>query len=424
MAGRWGSARSRSTLQTKRRTSTARPRAFAASIALALVPASVLTGVIVPPSYAASRDTTPPEITWAQVAAAQASVAATKALADQIKAQVAALQASVDKAQAEAQAKGDVYAKAQDAFDKQEYKFEQLQSQADTAHKEADAAKKTAGQLLAQLARSGGADGITTSLLTNSGQADQLLSKVGYMSQITDRSKQIYDKALQLQKNAQSLTDQADAAKAILATYKDAAQTAFEAAQAASEAATSALDAAQTKFADLSAKLDALTKQAAQTLAAYTAFQVAKWGPGAAGVVSASGWANPVNGWLSSPYGMRFDPYYKRWQLHNGEDIAAACGKPIYAAHAGTVTYAGWNGGLGNYVQIDHGGGISTGYGHQINGGILVHIGEHVGPGQRIGTVGTTGASMGCHTHFIVRVNGATTDPLPFMRDRGVTLGN
>jgi murein DD-endopeptidase MepM/ murein hydrolase activator NlpD len=423
MSGRWGSIRSRATQLTERRFGMSRARVVAASIALALVPVSVLAGVIVPPSYASSSDL-PPEITWDQVAAAQANAAATAALANKIKAQVAALQASVDAAQAEAKAKGDVYAKAQDAFDAQEYIVEKLQGQADAARKEADAAKKTAGQLLAQLAKSGGADGITTSLLTNSGQADQLLSKVGYMSQITDRSKQIYDKALRLQKGAQALTDQADAAKVILARYKDAAEAAFAAAQAAAEEAAKQLDAAQATFADLSAKLDALTKTAAATLAGYTAFQAAKWGAGTAGRVSASGWANPVSGWLSSGYGMRFDPFYKRWQLHSGQDIAAACGKPIFAAHAGTVTYAGWNGGLGNYVQLDNGGGVSTGYGHQINGGILVRIGQHVAPGQRIGTVGTTGASTGCHTHFIVRVNGATTDPKPFMRDRGITLGN
>src|SRR4051794_17158167 len=199
MIGRWGSIRSRATQQTERRFGMSRARVVAASIALVLVPVSVLTGVIVPPSYASSRDT-PPEITWDQVAAAQASVAATKKLADQIKAQVAALQASVAAAQAEAQAKGEVYAKAQDAFDKQEYIVEGFQAAADAAHKEADAAKKTAGQLLAQLARSGGADGLTTSLLSDSGQADQLLSKVGYMGQITDRSNEIYAKALRLTK--------------------------------------------------------------------------------------------------------------------------------------------------------------------------------------------------------------------------------
>lgn len=401
-----------------------RTRAVAASIAIALVPVSVLTGVIVPPSYAASSDTTPPEITWAQVAAAQASVAATKVLVGQIKAQVAALQASVDKAQADATAKGEIYGKAQDAFDTQQYIVEKLQSQADAALKEADAAKRTAGQLLAQLARSGGTDGITTSLLSNSGHADQLLSKVGYMSQITDRSQQVYAKALRLQKGAQALTDQADAAKVILAKLKDAAQAAFAVAQAASEAAATALSAAQVTSADLSAKLTKLQGAADTTLAAYTASLVAKWGAGAAGIVSASGWANPANGWLSSGFGMRYDPYYLRWQLHGGQDIAAKCGTPIYAAHGGTVTYAGWNGGLGNYVQLDNGGGDSTGYGHMINGGILVRIGQQVAPGQQIGKVGSTGASTGCHVHFLVRVNGALTDPLPFMRDRGITLGN
>jgi murein DD-endopeptidase MepM/ murein hydrolase activator NlpD len=400
-----------------------RTRVLAASIAIALLPVSVIAGAAVAPSYAASSDTTP-EITWDQVAAAQASVAATKALADEIKAQVAGLQASVDKAQADAKAKGDIYSKAQDAFDAQNYIVEQLQAQADAANKQAVAAKKTAGQLLAQVSKTGGTGDITASLLGNATGADTLLSRLSFMGQITDRSKQVYAKALRLQKGAQALTDQADAAKAILAKLKNTAQTAFAAAQDAATAAADALSAAQKQFDDLSAKLATLTKQADQTLAAYTAFQVAKWGPGAAGIVSASGWANPANGWLSSGYGMRFDPFYKRWQLHSGQDIAAACGKPIYAAHAGTVTFAGWNGGLGNYIQLDNGGGISTGYGHQINGGILVHIGQQVGPGQRIGTVGTTGASVGCHVHFLVRVNGALVDPLSFMRDRGVTLGN
>ncbi len=424
MTGRWERARTRTTLQaTARRARMRRTRVFAASIALALVPVSVLAGAIAPPSYASSSDN-PPEVTWDQVAAAQASVAATKALADQIKAQVAALQASVDRAQADAAAKGVIYGKAQDAYDSQEYIVQQLQSQADTAQKQADAAKKTAGQLLAQVSKTGGTGDITASLLGNAGAADTLLSRLSYMGQITDRSKQVYAKALQLQKGAQALTDQAAAAKVILAKLKDTAQTAFVAAQAAADAAATALAAAQTTFADLSAKLDALTKQADQTLAAYTAFQVAKWGAGTAGIVSASGWANPANGWLSSGFGMRFDPYYHRWQLHNGQDIAAACGTPIYAAHGGTVTYAGPNGGLGNYVQLDNGGGDSTGYGHMINGGILVRIGQHVAPGQQIGKVGSTGASTGCHVHFLVRVNGNVTDPLPFMRDRGITLGN
>ena len=399
-----------------------RTRVVAASIALALLPVSVLAGAIAPPAFAASS--ADPDVTWDQVAAAQASVAATKALADQIKAQVAGLKTSVDKAQADADAKGEAYGKAQDAYDAQQYVAEQLQGQADAAQKQAAMAKKTAGQLLAQVSKTGGSGDITASLLGNAGHADTLLSRLSYMGQISDRSKQVYAKALQLQKSAQALTDQADAAKAVLAQLKDAAQTALVAAQAAATAAADALAAAQTQFADLSAKLTKLEGQADATLAAYNASLVAKWGPGAAGVVSASGWANPANGYLGDRFGLRFHPIYHVWKLHSGQDISGTgCGAPIYAAHAGTVTYAGPNGDLGNFIELDNGGGISTGYGHIIAGGILVRIGQHVGPGQQIAKVGSTGGSTGCHLHFMVRINGALTDPLPFMRDRGVTLG-
>ncbi|MES1212762.1 MAG: M23 family metallopeptidase, partial [Leifsonia sp.] len=239
------------------------------------------------------------------------------------------------------------------------------------------------------------------------------------------RSSQIYAKALQLQKNAQSLTDQADAAKAAAAKLKDIAQTAFAAAQAAADAAAAALAAAQTKFADLSAKLTKLEGQADAVLAQYNASLVAKWGPGAAGVVSASGWANPANGYLGDRFGMRYFPLPPHnWSLHTGQDISGTgCGAPIYAAHSGTVIFAGRSGDLGNFIELDNGGGIVTGYGHIMDGGILVRIGQHVGPGQNIAKTGRTGAATGCHLHFMVRINGALTDPLPFMRDRGVTLG-
>jgi murein DD-endopeptidase MepM/ murein hydrolase activator NlpD len=397
-----------------------RTRVVAASIALALLPVSVMAG----PSFATSRDDAP-DITWAQVAAAQASVAATKALANQIKSQIAGLQNSVNAAQADADAKGAIYAKAQDAYDAQEYIAEKLQAQADAAQKKADAAKKQAGEMVAQAGKTGGTGDLTASLLGDSASAGTLLSRLGYMNQIGARSAQIYAKALQLQKNAQSLTDQADAAKAAAAKLKDIAQTAFAAAQAAADAAAAALQTAQTKFADLSAKLTKLEGAADAALAQYNASLVAKWGPGAAGVVSASGWANPANGYLGDRFGMRYFPLPPHgWSLHTGQDISGTgCEAPIYAAHSGTVIFAGPDGDLGNFIELDNGGGVTTGYGHIANGGILVRIGQHVGPGQNIAKTGRTGAATGCHLHFMVRINGALTDPLPFMRDRGVTLG-
>ena len=125
----------------------------------------------------------------------------------------------------------------------------------------------------------------------------------------------------------------------------------------------------------------------------------------------------PVSGRKSSNYGMRFDPYYKVSQLHAGTDFAAAGGSPIVAAADGRVVRTGWAGGYGNYTCILHGNyqrrGMSTCYGHQ--SAILVSVGQHVGRGQVIGRVGSTGASTGNHLHFEVRLDGSPVDPLPWL---------
>ena len=102
--------------------------------------------------------------------------------------------------------------------------------------------------------------------------------------------------------------------------------------------------------------------------------------------------------------------------------IAAGCGAGIYAAHAGTVEYAGYNGGYGNYIRINHGGGVGTGYGHIRPGGIFVRPGQWVNAGQLIASEGNTGNSFGCHLHFETYVNGYPVNPINFMRDRGVSV--
>jgi murein DD-endopeptidase MepM/ murein hydrolase activator NlpD len=131
----------------------------------------------------------------------------------------------------------------------------------------------------------------------------------------------------------------------------------------------------------------------------------------------------PVHGRESSPFGMRFDPFYKRWQLHAGVDIAAGGGTPIRAAASGRVIRAGWAGGYGNYTCISHGlytgpgqyhdRGIATCYGHQSR--IGVRVGQRVSRGQVIGRVGETGAATGYHLHFEVRINGRPIQPVPWL---------
>jgi murein DD-endopeptidase MepM/ murein hydrolase activator NlpD len=125
----------------------------------------------------------------------------------------------------------------------------------------------------------------------------------------------------------------------------------------------------------------------------------------------------PVEGWQSSAFGMRDDPYYGIRQLHAGMDIAAAGGTPIRAAQDGKVTRAGWSGGYGNYTCLSHGKHegkhLSTCYAHQSE--ILVKVGERVKRGEIIGRVGTTGASTGDHLHFEVRLDGEPVDPAPLL---------
>ncbi len=98
---------------------------------------------------------------------------------------------------------------------------------------------------------------------------------------------------------------------------------------------------------------------------------------------------------------------------HYGADLANGCGAPIYAANSGTVDYAGRNGNYGNYIRIQHGAGISTGYAHIMDGGIIVDSGQQVGSGQIIAYAGDTGRSFGCHLHFEVYIDGGYTNPHP-----------
>jgi murein DD-endopeptidase MepM/ murein hydrolase activator NlpD len=122
---------------------------------------------------------------------------------------------------------------------------------------------------------------------------------------------------------------------------------------------------------------------------------------------SGAGLVWPVAGPITSGFGPRWGSF------HYGLDIGAGYGTPIHAAAAGTVIYSGWYDGFGNFVVIDHGGALSTTYGHQSQ--IVVGVGEHVAQGQVIGYVGSTGFSTGPHLDFEVRINGQPVDPLGYL---------
>ena len=124
---------------------------------------------------------------------------------------------------------------------------------------------------------------------------------------------------------------------------------------------------------------------------------------------------------FTSGFGVRTDPFQARAAMHPGIDLAGPMGTPIYATADGTVLRAGWNsGGYGNLVEIDHGKGIATRYGHM--SAILVSAGQHISRGQQIGRMGSTGRSTGSHLHYEVRIDGRPVNPIPFMKSTDYLL--
>jgi murein DD-endopeptidase MepM/ murein hydrolase activator NlpD len=153
-----------------------------------------------------------------------------------------------------------------------------------------------------------------------------------------------------------------------------------------------------------------LQKRSAALAARIRAAQGIPSGPAGSvsvGTPSSSGLVWPVSGAITSGFGPRWG------RMHEGLDIAGGAGTPIAAAAAGTVILAGSQGGYGNLVVVDHGGGLSTAYAHLSS--IAVSTGQSVGQGTVVGGMGTTGNSTGVHLHFEVRVNGGAVNPLGYL---------
>ena len=400
------------------------------------------------------------------VAATQAAIARARALVDGLKADVKTAQAKADAAQSAAdtankaaEAAGQAMATAQDDFVAASQKADTLAAQASDLQNQADKAMAQAGALAAQLYRTGGND-LTTNLLLGGAQStDNLLAGLGSMSMLVQQQSGIYEQAQTSENLAQAAVDQANVAKQVRADLKQKADAAFATAQdlakkaaAAFSAAQSAQNQAESVLADANSHIDELNAQIAylnnqyaktyrsyQAGVAYRAKQAeiarqkklaaeraaALQQQQAAGTadIAPTGWALPVSGWISSPFGPRVRPCGICNAFHLGVDLATGTGTIIRAAHDGTVVYAGWNGTYGYFILIDHGSGVYTGYAHMEYGGILVSIGQQVAAGQPIGRVGMTGDATGPHLHFEVRLNGVQINPYPFMLARGIRLG-
>jgi len=122
----------------------------------------------------------------------------------------------------------------------------------------------------------------------------------------------------------------------------------------------------------------------------------------------------PVNGTLEGGFGGRRNPFGgPGWEFHSGQDIEAEMGAPVVSGASGRVVFVGWQNGYGQLVVVDHGGGLTTRYGHLSH--IDVEAEQMVSRGQLLGKVGSTGRSTGPHLHYEVRINDQAVNPLPYL---------
>jgi murein DD-endopeptidase MepM/ murein hydrolase activator NlpD len=391
------------------------------------------------------------------------SPAATRSLSEQsakaaevsrIQGLIQSLTQRVAETQAAAEAAGNEFYEAQQAYFEAIAKADDLQSQADEQAKIADDSVRKAGQVAAQMYRNGGDDTALELFFAGSAaNADELLSRLGTMDKLFGYNQSVYDKAVAARDSAQLLSDQAVVARTERDRLQKIAEQKMIAAQQAAEAAQAALDEQSANLDTLKSQLAALKDDTAKTVADYqegvrvrkaaeearkraaaeaarkAAEEAAKnnaggggGGGGGGGSAGTGGWVRPHGGFRSAGFGWRPRPCPTCSEYHYGVDLANGCGAPIFAAQSGTVDYAGPNGNYGNYIRIQHGGGVATGYAHIVNGGFAVRSGARVSSGQVIAYAGNTGASVGCHLHFEVYINGGYTNPIDFMAARGVSV--
>lgn len=383
---------------------------------------------------------------WDDVQRAKNNEASKAAEVTRIEGLIQSLTQKVAETQAAAQVASDEFYVAQQEYFAAIAEADTLQAKADEQAGIADASARKAGQVAAQIYRNGGDDTSLELFFAGSAEnADELLSRLGTMDKLLEYNQSVYDDAVAARNSAQSLTDQAIVARTERDRLQQVAEQKMVAAQQAADAAQAALDEQAANLETMQAQLAALKDATTQTVAGYQAGVAQRaaeekarkereareaaansgGNSGGGGTPGTGGWVRPHGGSRSSGYGPRSQQCgangcSSSW--HYGIDLANGCGAAIYAAQAGTVDYAGANGGYGNYVRIQHGDGVGTGYAHIKPNGFAVRSGQRVSAGQVIAYAGNTGGSFGCHLHFEVYINGRYTNPADFMAARGVSI--
>ena len=402
---------------------------------------------------------------WDDVQRAKDNEAAKASEVTRIEGLIASLQADVAAKQAEAERLANEYIQAQIDYEAAVDKADSLQAQADAESARATQTAQKLGRLAAQQYRNGGDNAALDLFFSGSAaSADDLLAKLGTMDRLVAANQGVYADAVGARDNALNLSNQAQVARDERDRLQKAAQQKMVAAQDAAAAAQAALDEQSANLGTLQAQLAALKDETAKTVADYeagveaarqaeiarqaaiaeaqrraaeeaAAAAAAGGGGGGGGSSSGSsggggqtgtgGWVRPASGYISSWFGNRGSICANGScgsSGHRGIDFATSCWSPIYAAASGTVVTRQYFSDWGNYIQVDHGGGVMTAYAHIVNGGFNVNYGQWVNAGDVIAYVGATGLVTGCHLHFEVWVSGTRIDPAPVLYDHGINV--
>lgn len=294
----------------------------------------------------------------------------------------------------------------------------ELQAEIDATQAKLDSAQADFDASAAEMYRSARSGAVYDVVLAS--RPETIVQQDKYLDKVSDKRQRIVDRVERLRNKletqrqqlaeekakADRATQEAQAARDEVATLRSQIEPArAEAAQqeAAEKAAIEDIQARKTEFESELAALQAASDSISARLRALGS------GPGSAGKCE----ARPVPGEIGSGFGPRFHPVLHYTRMHTGADMRAGSGTPILACRGGTVVIAGGQGGYGNTVVIDHGGGMATLYAHQSQ--IATSVGATVGAGDVIGYVGSTGMSTGPHLHFEVRLSGNPVDPAPYL---------
>ena len=252
----------------------------------------------------------------------------------------------------------------------------------------------------------------------------QLQNDQTLMANLEDQARVVREAAaahLAVTQAAEQAADEAAAKVSELLTANEAAEAAavkvLADERASNEAMQAEMDAVTQRIQQRNAERAAEAARQAAASSAQQSYSAAASEPAAAAVSSGFPLSKPANGWYSSYFGYRTNPVLGYSEFHDGLDIAASCGSPLYAAADGWVTEMYYGSGWGWKLTIDNGWingvQVSTGYNHAQ--GYIVSPGQWVSRGQVVGYTGTTGLSTGCHLHFHTWINGQVSDPLNYL---------